>query len=206
MSFERIPDRMVAYATEALVERLMALTAQQRAAIDRIVEHVYIRNQPLAHLLRGDDKIVSERRYYDKGVMDSETGNWTKRPGWHHDPAFQAALQEAVRLALQARTREELAAWAEAKRVARLGAPDVVGEMMAIATGYELQRDSRGRTVIDHATGQPAVARRTVEDKDKIAAGKALLDYARIDVSVAGDGDGTDEEAEWWGAADDEAS
>jgi len=195
---------MVAYATHELVELLAALTTQQRAAIDRIVDHVYIRNLPLSHLLTGDDKIASERRYYDKGVMDPTTGQWKRRPGWHHDPLFQDALKEAVRLALTARTREELTAWAEAKRRARLATPDVVQGMIAIATGYELQRDARGRPVIDHATGQLAVARRMAEDKDAIAAGKALLDYARLDVtSEAGESEAA-EELDWWRATDDD--
>ena len=202
--FDRLPPRMVGYATESLVEKLAALTTDQRAAIDRIVEHVYIHNLPLAHLLAGDDKICTESNYYRNGTMNPDTGKWKRKPGWGKDPLFQAALSEAARLALQARTREELQAWAEAKRVARLGAPDVVGELMAIATGYELQRDSRGRTVPDHATGRPAVAGRRSEDKDRINAGKALLDYAKIDVSAAGDGERSDEEADWWGAADDD--
>lgn len=194
---------MLAYATAELVERLMTLTPPQRAAIDRIVDHVYIRNQPLAHLLRGDDKIVSERRYYDKGEINPVTGDWKRRPGWHHDPRFQEALTEAVRLALQARTREEVHAWAEAKRRARMATPDVIQEVIAIATGYELQRDGRGRSVIDQATGQPAIARRGSEDKDRVAASKILLDYARLDVSVAGDGERADEEHDWWRASDD---
>jgi hypothetical protein len=196
---------MVGYATELLVEKLASLTTDQRAAIDRIVEHVYICNQPLAHLLTGDDKICTSANYYRNGTMDPDTGKWKRRPGWGKDPLFQEALAEAARLALHARTREELHAWAEAKRRARLATPEVVEEIIAIATGYELQRDARGRSVLDHATGKPAVAKRTVEDKDKIAAGKALLDYAKIDaMPEASETDS--EEADWWEAAsDDEA-
>jgi hypothetical protein len=195
---------MVAYATEGLIEKLIPLTTDQRAAIDRIVDHVYIRNQPIAHLLTGDDKICTESNYYRNGTMDPATGKWKRKPGWGKDPAFVEALQEAARLALTARTREELTAWAEAKRRARLATPDVVQGMIAIATGYELQRDARGRPVIDHATGQLAVARRMAEDKDAIAAGKALLDYARLDtVAAAGEAEQS-EELEWWRATDDD--
>lgn len=174
MSFSVLPDRMVGYATYELAERLASLTTQQRAAIDRIVDHVYIRNEPLADLLRGDDKICSERRYYDKGIMDPETGHWRKRPGWHHDPAFQAALNEARRLALVARTREELSAWQEAKRTARLATPLVVAGLV---------------TITEEA-----------EAKDRVAASKILLDYAKPDETILESE--TNDEADWWEAAD----
>lgn len=174
--FNVIPDRMVGYVTYELAERLAGLTTQQRAAIDRIVDHVYVRNLPLAELLRGDDKICSERRYYDKGEMHEATGQWRKRPGWHHDPDFQAALREAVRLALMARTREELAAWQDAKRRARLATPGVVDGLISIA----------------------AIA----EAKDRVAASKIILDYAKPEeTAVEAE---TDAEQDWWETAEDE--
>lgn len=174
MSSSVLPDRMVGYATYELAERLAALTTQQRAAIDRIVDHVYVRNLPLAELLRGDDKICSERRYYDKGEMRAADGSWVRRPGWHHDPVFQAALKEAVRLALMARTREELAAWQDAKRRARLATPTVVDGLISIA----------------------AIA----EAKDRVTASKIILDYAKPDdVTIESE---TDAEQDWWEAAE----
>lgn len=174
MSFSVIPDRMVGYATYELAERLASLTTQQRAAIDRIVDHVYVRNLPLAELLRGDDAVCSERRYYDKGKMDEQTGRWLKRPGWHHDPEFQAALKEAVRLVLMARTREELAAWQDAKRRARLATPGVVDGLISIA----------------------AIA----EAKDRVSASKIILDYAKPDdLTVEAE---TSAEVDWWEAAE----
>lgn len=177
MSFSLLPDRVVGYATYELAERLAALTPQQRAAIDRIVEQVYICNRPLADLLRGDDKICSERRYYDKGRMDDATGHWRKSPGWHHDPAFQAALNEARRLALMARTREELAAWQDAKRRARLASGTVVDTLIGITAQSE-------------------------KDGDRVKAGQVLLAYGAPDAST---GSATDDaESEWWEAADDE--
>lgn len=180
---------MVGYATYELAERLAVLTPQQRGAIDRIVDHVYICNQPLADLLRGDDKICSERRYYDKGEMRETDGSWRRRPGWHHDPVFQAALKEAVRLALIARTREELSAWQEAKRTARLATPLVVAGLTSIANATELQ-------LVD---GQMVSAPRTTEDKDRIAAAKILLDYAKPEETTESE---TDVEADWWEAAE----
>lgn len=176
MSFTVIPDRMVGYATYELAERLAALTTQQRAAIDRIVDHVYVRNQPLAELLRGEDKICSERRYYDKGEMREADGSWVRRPGWHHDPVFQAALKEAVRLALMARTREELNAWQEAKRTARLATPLVVAGLVMITEGAEA--------------------------KDRVAASKILLDYAKPDETMMEPE--TDAEQDWWETAEHE--
>lgn len=192
MSFSLIPDAMLGYATEELVALLVELTPRQRAAIERIVEHVYIRNQPLVVLLTGPNPICSERRYYDKGVFDEATGAWRKQPGWHHDPKFQAALKEARRLALMARTREELIAWQEAKRTARLATPLVVAGLTSIANATELR----------NADGQMAEVARTTEDKDRIAAAKILLDYAKPEVTL--DEAETNAEQDWWEAAEDE--
>lgn len=193
MSFSVIPDRMVGYATYELAERLAALTTQQRAAIDRIVDHVYVRNLALAELLRGDNPICSERRYYDKGKMDEQTGHWLKRPGWHHDPEFQAALKEAVRLALMARTREELAAWQQAKRTARMATPIVVAGLTSIASA----------TRLEEVDGQLVEVPRATEDKDRIAAAKILLDYAKPDETIMETE--TDAEQDWWEAAEGES-
>lgn len=172
--FSVLPDRVVGYATYELAEKLATLTPQQRAAIDRIVQHVYIENRPLADLLRGDDKVASEQRYYQRGAMDEQTGRWLKRPGWHHDPEFQAALKEAVRLALMARTREELAAWQDAKRRARLATPGVVDGLISIAS--------------------------VAEAKDRVSASKILLDYAKPDDLIVETE--TSAEVDWWEAAE----
>lgn len=194
---------MVAYATEELAVKLLALTTQQRSAIARIVEHVYINNQPMAHLLTGDDKIVSESNYYRNGTMDPDTGKWKKKPGWGKDPLFQDALTEAARLALQARTREEVAAWSEAKRRARLATPAIVDSAIEIANDLVVMRDANGE-VVEGPHGGPLMVRRA-QDKDRVAAIKTLLDYAKIDLGAV---DGTeaerDEEADWWAAAEDD--
>lgn len=85
----RLPDGMVAYATYELSQKLLSLTAKQRDAVDVIVARHYIGGEPMAALFRGDDKICSERIYYN-----------TKN-GWAHNDAFLDALSEAARLALQ---------------------------------------------------------------------------------------------------------
>lgn len=162
---DRLPADMASYATYELVERLTALTTQQRAAIARIVEHVYIQNKPLADLLRGEGKICSERRYY------------TKDGGWYHDAEFQAALKEAARLALQARTREELTVLANAKRKARLSSDDIVDQLLDVARHGE-------------------------KGSERVAASKVLLDYAEPDPATAQPAD--DAASDWWEAADDE--
>lgn len=105
VSFGTLPDGMVGYATYELAEMLGKLTPRQRAAIDRIVQHVFVDNQPWAALFRGDDKITSEASYYRKGKVDPETGK-RKGYGWGHDPAFQEALDAAKRLALATQQRE----------------------------------------------------------------------------------------------------
>jgi hypothetical protein len=195
---------MVAYATEGLIEKLLPLTTDQRAAIDRIVDHVYIHNQPIAHLLTGDDKICTESNYYRNGTMDPNTGKWKRKPGWGKDPAFVEALQEAARLALTARTREELTAWAEAKRRARLATPSIVGSAIDIVTGTTVARAQlTGEILYDPETGEPAIVPRSM-DKDRVAAAKILLDYARLDVMAAAGEAEQSEELEWWRATDDD--
>lgn len=195
MSFGLLPPRMMGYCTYELAEKLAELTTQQRAAIDRIVEHVYLRNLPLADLLRGDNPVCSERRYYDKGQFDEETGHWRKRPGWHHDPQFQAALKEARRLALTAQTREELAALQQAKRSARLATPIIVRSLVDIANATELQPGPDGALV---AVG------RTTEDKDRINAAKILLDYAKPDEALVESESSAEDD--WWEAASDDGT
>lgn len=85
----RLPDGMVAYATYELSQLLLDLTSQQRSAIDTIVSRHYISGESMAALFRGDDKICSERTFYN-----------TKN-GWSHNEQFTDALNEAARLALQ---------------------------------------------------------------------------------------------------------
>lgn len=196
---------MIAYATEGMIEKLLPLTPPQRAAIDRIVDHVYIRNQPIAHLFQGDDKICTEANYYRNGIMHPDTGQWKRKPGWGKDPAFVEALREAARLALTARTREELTAWAEAKRRARLATPSIVESAIDIVTGTTVARAQlTGEILYDPDTGEPAIVPRSM-DKDRVAAAKILLDYARLD-AVAGAGEAEEsEELDWWRATDDDA-
>ena len=172
-----IPGRMANYATYELSLLLMALTTQQRAAIDRIVQQIYIDNRPLAELFRGDNRICTEAKYYRRGVMDEETGGWRLSPGWHHDKAFQDALKEATRLALAVRTKEELAALATAKRRARLAAGDIVFNLLGIV----------------HAGDK---------DSDRVNAGRTLLDYAETDVADETGSAATDEASDWWKAAE----
>lgn len=166
---------MVGYATYELTEKLLALSVQQRAAIDRIVQHVYIDNRPLAELFRGDDKICAETNYYRRGAIDPETGGWKTKPGWAHDKEFVDALDAAARLALAVRTKEEYAALATAKRRARLAAPGVVDSLVGVAT--------------------------LGEDRLRAAAGKVILDYAGAPDNEQADAV-TSDEVDWWKAAD----
>lgn len=175
MLFDKLPDRIAGYATYELAEKLGRLSPQQRAAIDRIVQHCYIENRPLAELLRGDEKIVTEANYYRRGALDPDTGGWKTRPGWAHDKEFVEALDTAARLALQVRSREELVALQTAKRRARLAAEGVITALVTVAT--------------------------LGDDKLKAAAGKVVLDYAGAPESEAGDSV-TSDEADWWKAAD----
>lgn len=188
-----LPDRMAGYATHELVEKLAQLTPQQRAAVDRIVQHVYIENLPLAALLRGPDRICAEPKFYQRGVIDESTGRWIRKPGWHHDKTFQDALGEAVRLALLVRTREELSAMQSAARAARLAMPRVIAGALEMAND-ELLVESDGATEI--------VPRRT-EDKDRLAAMKFIYDVAG---AQGGNGEtqsaAESAAADWWRTAD----
>ena len=71
-----VPDSMAHYATYELSQILLTLTPAQREAVGRIVDHVYINNRPLGHLLDGDDKICAEKTYYRRGTFDEESGEW----------------------------------------------------------------------------------------------------------------------------------
>jgi len=192
VSFAKVSDRIASYATYELVEQLLALSPQQRAAIDRIVQHCYIDNRPLAELFRGDDKICGESNYYRRGVIDEATGGWKLRPGWAHDKAFTDALETAVRLALAVRTKEEMAALQTARRRARLASGKIIEQLVDIATQTTPQPLPDGRV---------KTLNRMTEDKDSIAASKVLLDYA----GAAGDREQVDtttsDEADWWKAA-----
>lgn len=149
MSFERLPDGMVAYATYELADLLGQLTTRQRAAIDRIVQHVYIANRPWAELFRGDSRICPEANYYRKGTIDPETGQ-PRGYGWGHDPDFQAALQQAVRLALAAEQRERLGHLQRAKRRAEAEAVNAVKQWVEIMEGSRndfARLDAAGRVI-----------------------------------------------------------
>ncbi len=179
---------MVGYATYELTERLMALSAAQRAAIDRIVQHVYIENHPLADLLLGDDKICSDANYYRRGVLDEDSGRWKVKPGWGHDKLFQDALADAVRLALGAKHREEVRALEDSVRRSRLSSPRVIDGLVNIALAVE---EFDGLEVP-----------RETADKDRIAAAKILLEHATKAPESSPNAPGDSDEMDWWKAAE----
>ncbi len=168
---------MVGYATQELAEKLIPLSPAQRAAIARIVQHVYISNLSWSGLFAAPDPICREDNYYRRGQIDPETGHWRRKPGWGHDKEFQDALAEAVRLALQAQTREEMTAIQTARRRARLAAPVVVDSLVQVAT--------------------------LGEAKLRAAAGKVVLDYGSAS-PTEGDGPAGGEAEDWWKAIADE--
>ena len=175
----RLPDTMAGYMTYELAEQLRGLTPQQRAGIARIVEHVYILNRPMAELMTGDNAVVSENVYYRRGVLNEETGQWS-RVGWSHQKAFTEALAHAARLALSAREKEELHAVREAVRRARLAAAPIMGGLVGLAQSSE-------------------------QDKDRIAASKMVLDIAIKHTEFDSTGAGTDNEAaDWWAAGEED--
>lgn len=188
MSFAQVPARMAGYATYELAVKLAALTPQQREAVGRIVQHVYLDNRQWSQLFTGEDRICAEANYYRRGAIDPTTGGWAKRPGWGHDKEFQDALGEATRLALQSKSREEMDAVAAARRRARLATGAVIGELVSIATGRQVSQ-----------TG--AVIPRESEDNARIAAGKVILEYAAVDVAEQGQGEQSEED-DWWKAAE----
>lgn len=168
---------MAGYATQELAEKLMPLSPAQRAAIARIVQHVFISNLSWSGLFAAPDPICREDNYYRRGQIDPETGHWRRKPGWGHDKEFQDALAEAVRLALQAQTREEMTAIQTARRRARLAAPGVVDSLVEVATFGEA--------------------------KLRAAAGKVVLDYGSTSSPAEQVGNDSAED-DWWKAAEDE--
>lgn len=162
--------------TYELAEALGQLTAQQRKAIARIVDHHFVQNKPMAELFRGDDRICAEARYYRRGRVDAETGK-ASEVGWSHQKGFTDALAMAARLALQTRVNEETHAVKEAVRRARLAAAPIVAGLVRIAANADA-------------------------DKDKIAASKEVLGIALKNTEFGDrptDGDLADD---WWKAAE----
>lgn len=190
------PDAMAGYLTYELSQLLGKLTAQQRAAVARIVEHHYIANRPLAELFRGENPICAERRYYGQGRVDPETGK-AHDVGWSHQPAFADALAMAARLALQTKQNEEINAVREAVRRARLAAAPVIGKLAQIAIGP-------GQTKTIMPDGSIVVTGKVIEDRDRIAAGKYLVEVALKNTEF-GERESTDGlESDWWRAVEDE--
>lgn len=174
MSFRVVPDRMAGYVTWELADKLANLRPQQREAIDRIVEHVYLQNGAWADLFRGDDPICTEANYYKRGHLDEATGEWRK-VGWAHDPAFQDALTHAVKLALTSKQRERLGWQQRAKMRAESAAEDMVNVWVRVANTSEL-------------------------DFAKIQAAEKVLDLAFKGSDGQSDM-GASVEADWWSAA-----
>lgn len=196
MSFDRLPDRMLGYATFELAELLAKLTARQRAAIDRIVEHVYIHNRPWAALFREQPAtppsrdtrtgatlpgrpaippICPESSYYRKGKVTAE-GN-VKGEGWGHNKEFQEALKKAVELALATKERERAERLRRAKEYAEENA------RAAVETWVEVMENDR----VGFA---------------RIEAAKALLELAFRGEGVENQSSGRALEHDWWAAAD----
>jgi hypothetical protein len=193
MSFSRLPNQMVGYATYELSEKLARLSTDQRAAISRIVQHVYVDNRPLADLFRGERPICSETNYYRRGTLDEATGQWSKRPGWGHDKAFSDALGEAVRLALQAKQREEVKALEDAVRRSKLASSAIIDEMVSLATRVQVFEGVQRE--------------RDVADKDQIQAAKVVLDFAiKVPAQTMPTSPADSEEFDWWKAAEDEST
>ena len=162
--------------TYELAEALGRLTAQQREAIARIVQHHFVDNKPLAALFRGENPVCSEPSYYRKGRVDPDSGQ-LRGAGWSHQKNFSDALTMAARLALQTRQNEETNAVREAVRRARLAAAPILTGLVRMAANAEA-------------------------DRDKIAASKEVLGIALKNTEFgerATDGDLADD---WWRAVE----
>lgn len=180
MSFDRLPNRMAAYATWELAEKLAKLSPQQREAIDRIVQHVYIENLPWADLFRGEERICAETNYYRRGRIDPKTGRM-KNVGWAHDKDFQEALDHARKLALSAQERERLGWLRRAKERAEERSLQAVNMWVQVMTtsGNDFARVDAAAKVVDLAFK---------------GSGSEQTDT------------GAGLEADWWAAADDKQS
>lgn len=174
MSFSKLPNRMAGYATYELAQMLMVLSAKQRDAIDRIVQHHYVEGRPLAELFRGDNKICTENNFYKKGKVN-EDGQLVGA-GWNHQKPFLDALSEAARLALQTIERENLQKLVRAKQKAIDHAERAVDALIDV-----MERNKNG------------LARVNAADK--------VLGLASKGVETPEDAPGS-EAADWWAAAE----
>lgn len=191
MSFARLPDRMVAYATYELAEMLARLTAKQRSAIDRIVEHVYINNRPWAPLFRTQPAITisaehplgraaippicTEANYYRRGTVDANGD--LHGAGWAHDPDFQAALKKAAELALATVERERAERLRAAKTYAETNA------RAAVVAWVEIMENGRNEMARIDAAGRVLDLAYRGEGEQDQSSGRAV-------------------ENDWWAATD----
>lgn len=190
MAKERLPDAMLRYMTAELAEALAGLSQPQIDAIHRIVASGHLAEEPLApwRMFSGEGAICSQTTWFKRGIADTETGRWLPghRPGWSHQKAFVDALQMAKRLARKLHTQEALQAVNEGVRAAQLASPDVVRNMVKLATATKIGADGEKEVI-------------GVEHKDQVAAAKVVLGYAKPE---GADQQDEDEAGDWWAAAE----
>jgi hypothetical protein len=185
---------MLHYMTWELEELLGQLSAAQVTGINRIIEAGHLVDEPLApySLFAGEHAICSRSTWVKRGKFNEGTGEWSGA-GWSHRKEFVAALQLAKKLARRVQVEESLGAVRQAVRRARLASPQVVDELVSIATGQQLVRQADGSWLrLDRASA----------DKDRIAASRVVLGVATAD--TAQDDGADDLAADWWTAAGEE--
>lgn len=188
--------------TAELETALAQLENRQIQFINDLIAVGYLAERPLApySFLFGSTSPTAEYTRWPGNVSRpawstvpqyDDEGNLIKRPGWSHQPEFVHALQLAKRLARKRYSRQLLQAIEDAYSHAARAAPDVIGNLVSIATDTALGPD-----------GQPA--NRGTRDADQInAASKILPILSELRNENREDQETDDEAADWWSALDD---
>ena len=164
------PAYVVRYLTYELVQALEQLSEQQQALILRAVfRDKYTGGRTLIPWRYiGPGRLVSGETYSGRGWQDDE-GRWHD-VGWHHQPAFRAAVAAAKRAVLEVAAEEGLGDVAKATAKARAKLPKLTGLRIAMAEDVELDAQHRLKAIKDNETlaliGLDAEQQRDAPDKE----------------------------------------
>ena len=158
-----------------VIEQLDQLTAQQRAAIPRLVLAI-IEGRGVASLLRGPGKVCSHWTYWRKAKPPVHSA------GWAHQPRFQRAMAAALD-DLRLRTETDVVEESVQRIRARLRRHDEWADATAdlgIDAAKRLEDLMMGRTTVEVVAEDGSVSSELLEDprhaRTMVAAAKALND------------------------------
>ena len=172
---QEVAVRQVRGWSPHVIKQLDQLTAQQRAAIPRLVLAI-IEGRGVAPLLRGPDKVCSHWTYWRKAKPPIHSA------GWAHQPRFQRAMAAALD-DLRLRTETDVVEESVQRIRARLRRHDEWADetaVLGIDAAKRLEELMLGQTTIRVVGQDGSVSFELLEDprhaRTMVAAAKALND------------------------------